>query len=524
METKLTTTGRWLALSAAMLGWMFDGLEMGLFPLAARPALQEVLFAASDAENNIDATTISAEEKSRREGLVGSWFGIMTAGFLVGAATGGVLFGWLGDRLGRVRAMALSVLVYALFSGLCGFANSASMLFLWRFIASLGMGGEWALGVALVMELWPANSRGWLAGLIGAAANVGFVLIAIVSMGLNEFVGSLESLLLTIGVSESYTLKLTANHGWRLLMLFGAAPALLTFFIRVFVPESERWLEEQTKGSTSHWATSDLLGVLIGSMGPLGMIYLWATPEVSWLIRFGASVPLLGLAIAGYIYPVRRYLQRAGLQAAAGDTSLQAVGGTSVIRMMLIGAALSGIALMGSWGSLQWAAPWAGQLAEQQGGVIHAREWTQIVIGIGAIVGTILAAVTGHLYGRRLTYVAMCILSLASILAFYQLNDAYGTMFLMTAFIAGATTASFYGWLPLYLPELFPTKVRATGQGFSFNFGRILAAAGSLQTGALMAQFDGSYPEACSIMAFIYLIGVGVIWLAPETRGLGLPK
>jgi hypothetical protein len=93
----------------------------------------------------------------------------------------------------------------------------------------------------------------------------------------------------------------------------------------------------------------------------------------------------------------------------------------------------------------------------------------------------------------------------------------------VTVFIAGAFTASFYGWLPLYLPELFPTVVRATGQGFGFNFGRILAAIGALQTGNLMSALGGSYPQACTIMSLIYIVGILVIWLAPETRGKPLP-
>jgi hypothetical protein len=93
--------------------------------------------------------------------------------FLVGAATGGVLFGWLGDRIGRVRAMSLSVITYAVFTGLCGLAAAPWQIAILRFIAALGMGGEWSLGVALVMEVWPNRSRGLMAGLIGAAANVG---------------------------------------------------------------------------------------------------------------------------------------------------------------------------------------------------------------------------------------------------------------------------------------------------------------------------------------------------------------
>ncbi|HUY90345.1 MAG TPA: MFS transporter, partial [Pirellulales bacterium] len=96
---------------------------------------------------------------------------------------------------------------------------------------------------------------------------------------------------------------------------------------------------------------------------------------------------------------------------------------------------------------------------------------------------------------------------------------------LVSVFVAGGCTASFYGWLPLYLPELFRTSVRATGQGFSFNFGRILAAVGSLQTGYLMENvFEGSFPKACSVTSLIYVVGMVVIWFAPETRGKPLPE
>src|SRR6187200_596848 len=119
-ETRTSNFGKWMALTAALLGWLFDGLEMGLFPLVQKSALDELV-------------------DSKHQTL---WIGIITSLFLVGAATGGVLFGWLGDRFGRVRAMMLSVLTYALVSGLCGFATSAWQIGALRFIASLGMGGE----------------------------------------------------------------------------------------------------------------------------------------------------------------------------------------------------------------------------------------------------------------------------------------------------------------------------------------------------------------------------------------------
>jgi MFS family permease len=136
----------------------------------------------------------------------------------------------------------------------------------------------------------------------------------------------------------------------------------------------------------------------------------------------------------------------------------------------------------------------------------------------------------GDWLGRRLTYLLLCIAALASALAFFQLNTSYGGWFLVSVFLAGGLTAAFYGWLPLYLPELFPTKLRATGQGFSFNFGRIIAAVGALQTGNLMVLLAGAdaqagkYPQACSIMSLIYLVGMGIIWLAPETKGQPLPE
>src|SRR5438874_3312782 len=208
-DDQAANRGRWLALAAGLLGWMFDGLEMGLFPLVARPALMDLLQLTDDQ-------------------VIGGWFAVATASFLVGAATGGVLFGWLGDRIGRVRAMTLSVLTYAVFSGLCAFAATAWQITALRFCSALGMGGEWSLGVALVMEIWPERSRALLAGLIGAAANVGFLLIALVGLGLTAMLQQTQSGLSALGLPDDWVHTLTAHNGWRLLMLFGAAPAVLT--------------------------------------------------------------------------------------------------------------------------------------------------------------------------------------------------------------------------------------------------------------------------------------------------------
>lgn len=403
-----------LTLIAALLGWMFDGLEMGLFPLVARPALSQMANGAVD------------------DGFIGHWMGIVTAAFLLGAAVGGLGFGWLGDRVGRVRALSLSVLCYSVFTGLAYFATEPWHLAVTRFCAALGMGGEWSLGVALVMEVWPEKFRPMLSGVIGAAANAGFALIALV------------------GLFFSVTV-----HSWRWVVLVGALPALLTLFIRQFVPESEKW---------QHAAAA-------------------------------TAVPAK---------PVREIFAP-GLR-----------------RVTLLATGLTAIVLIGTWGTVQWIPLWADQLTG--GAQPQAKAWAGLVAGLGAITGCLGGAWAGGKFGRRPTYFGMCLGSLLSCALLFRGSFSYGAGFLLLTFVVGAMTASFFGWLPLYLPELFPTRVRATAQGLAYNAGRVLAAAGALQMGALMRQFNGSYAQAGAVITLIYAIGLGLIWFAPETKGRTLPE
>jgi len=490
--------GQWMALAIALLGWMFDGYEMGLFPLIGGPALASLLgpAAATDAPK---------------------WFGAIMAMFLVGAATGGVLFGWLGDRIGRKRAMALSIFTYAVFTGLCGLAAQVWQIAALRFVASLGMGGEWSLGVALVNEIWPGKSRAVIAGLIGAAANVGILAVGVLSIGLHTFIGSVQTVLLAVGLPQAWVTFLLANSGWRFLMISGAFPASLVVLVIPFVPESRRWEDEKARGATSHWASDDLYGILIGCLATLAIVWSWSPIGVRPAAAALVTLVGLGVALAGFLLPARRYLDRA---AAAGDILPGAK--RQILKYMLLGAGLAGVVQLGTWGSIQWAAFWAFQLEPNPARL--AKEYTQITLSVAAIAGTIIAALAAMRFGRRITYAVMCAGSIASALLLYQANHEFNGFFLFCIFLAGGMTASFYGWFPLYLPELFPTAVRATGQGFAFNFGRILAAIGGLQTAALMALFDGSFPKAGSVLTLFYLVGLAIIWLGPETKGKPLPS
>ncbi len=434
------TRGQWLALTAALLGWMFDGFEMGIFPLVARPALVEVLGLSDQARAAVTSAdeSVRGEAKRKVDRAVGLWNGRITAVFLVGAAFGGWFFGWLGDRVGRVRAMALSVLTYALFTGVCGLAQDPLQLMAVRFVAALGMGGEWSLGVALVMESWPPRSRPVLAGLIGASANVGFVLTTIPVMAV-----------------EGAGLSLEAG-GWRWVLGVCAFPALLTFLLRLFVPESEKWLHA---------------------------------------VQTGPRARLVDIFAPG------------------------------VRSRTALGAVLGSVALIATWGAVQWIPVWVRSVTGNQQ-LVNA---VQIASGIGAVVGTLVGAMLGQVLDRRVTYFGLCLGSLVICAVLFRLDfgitAGLSPVFLGVVFLTGALTASFYGWLPLYLPELFPTRVRATGQGFSYNFGRIIAAAGAIGMGVLVQEvFGGSYAAAAATISLIYLVGMSAIWLAPETRGKPLPE
>jgi MFS family permease len=433
------TRGQWLALTAALLGWMFDGFEMGIFPLVARPAFIDVLDLSEDNAIAIrePANEQTTQARARVDQAVGFWNGIINAAFLVGAALGGWLFGWLGDRLGRVRAMALSILTYAVFTGMCGLAQDRYQLIALRFVAALGMGGEWALGVALVMESWGARARPLLAGLIGAAANLGFFLTGPLVMAVQAF-----------GVS-------VADGGWRLVLGICAFPAALTFLLLAFVPESEKWQQAARSG-----------------------------PRVSLVEIFAPSLR----------------------------------------SRTLIGAALSGVALIVTWGLVQWIPLWITQLTGRQ----QMANYAQMAGGLGAVAGGLFGAFLGRSLGRRPAYFLLCVGSVlvCSYLFRWHLEIAgeVDWRLFVVVFLTGGLTASFYGWIPLYLPELFPTRVRATAQGFAYNSGRIIAAAGTVSMGLLMQNvFSGDYARAGATICLVYLAGMFLIWLAPETRGQPLP-
>jgi SHS family sialic acid transporter-like MFS transporter len=239
----------------------------------------------------------------------------------------------------------------------------------------------------------------------------------------------------------------------------------------------------------------------------------------SWVLRISVTVIGLAAVTVCFLFPARQYLTRNGLPTAERRKTL---------GRMLLAAGLSGVPLLATWGGVMWVYNWVDVLTTdpvtKQSLNPDAKPITQAASAFGAAVGCVIAAWLGGFVGRKPAYAILCVCSAATLYGFYTLNTAFGTTFVLSAGLVGLVTASFYGWLPLYLPELFRTGMRATGQGFGFNFGRILAAVGSLQTGALLKAFDNDYARACSVAAGVYVIGLVLICFAPETKGRALPE
>jgi MFS family permease len=264
---------QWKSGTAAWLGWLFDGLEIHLYTLVATPLVVRLL-------GGVDSADPAIKEKSA----------YIQAAFLVGWALGGAFFGRLGDRLGRRAALSLTILTYALCTGLCAAAQTWWQLMLFRFLAALGIGGEWAVGAALLAETWPAAWRPWLSAVLQTSVNLGILVAA-------AFVALLSYL--PHPVSE------------RWVFLIGVAPALIVFWIRRQVPESDAWRRAASAGAPPP-RLPDLF------RGPVAPVTLNT-----------AAVCALGLSgwwLVQFWHPqhLRRLLEAAGTPAAEATRSVSA--------------------------------------------------------------------------------------------------------------------------------------------------------------------------------------------------------
>jgi MFS family permease len=419
-----TTRYQWLVLFVAWLGWVFDSMDATIYALVLHPALHELLSGPGGAPASTET--------------IGRYGGIIFSIFLIGWAVGGVWFGLLADRFGRTKTLMVTILIYAVFTGLAALSATWWQLAIYRFLTALGIGGEWAAGAALVAEVWPESKRAQVAGVLQSAWAAGFLLAAAINLAMKD-------------------------HGWRGVFLVGVAPALVALLVRLCLKEPERWLAARVRAQET-----------------------------------GVS-------------------QR---------PSLRELFSPALRRATLTGSGLAFVAVFGLWGATNWTPTLIRTLPDLAGldsaTLASLVSYATILLNVGALAGYLLFGPLANRFGRRPVFAFMCVGSLVMLPVTFLTPRAYPQVLLLLPLLGFFNNGIFSGF-PIYLPELYPTRIRATGAGFCFNIGRVLASAGPALSGVLVAAL-GSFGRAASAMALIYLVGLLILPFALETKGKPLPE
>jgi MFS family permease len=426
----------WFVLVVASMGWMFDTMAQQLFNLARRPAMAELLGGgASSAEISNQA-------------------GIATTIFLIGWGLGGILGGILGDRIGRAKTMMVTILSYTLFTGLSYFSTGVFDFNLYRFLCGFGVGGQFAVGVAMVAEVVPQRARPYALGMVQAASALGNMLAAVIGIALGQ-------------MEQSGSVA----NAWRYMFLAGALPAPLAIVVFKKLKEPESWLkaraEKKKMGSFAdlfsdpRWRKNAIVGMLLSSAGVVGL----------WGIGF-------------FSYDLLR----------------------TVLEPEFKAQGLSGALLAGK------ITTWTGI--------------TSLFQNLGCFFGIYAFTYLTHYTGRKKAFaISFVAAMLMTAYTFWNLNALSGVFWMIP--LMGFAQLSLFGGYAIYLPELFPTRLRSTGTSFCYNVGRLAAAAGPLTLGVLTSKvFHG--PDAMRYagvtLCAVFLVGLIALPFAPETKGQPLPE
>ncbi len=451
---KLLNRYHWFVFIVAALGWVFDCLDQQLFNLARVPAMRELLV--------VDGQAATKE-------MIAAYGGYATSIFLIGWATGGLFFGILGDRVGRAKTMMVTILLYSVFTGLSALSTGFWDFAFYRFLTGLGVGGEFAVGVALVAEVMPERARPYALGMLQALSAIGNITAAFIAMALGYAAEGAAS-----GAVEGQTVWLAENY-WRIMFVVGIFPALLVVLVRRKLKEPERWQHSVAEGgqkkragsyaelfSDPRWRRNALVGLVLAFTGVIGL----------WGIGF-FSIDLIQSVF-------RKHFEEQGF-------SPDEIKGKVTL--------------------------WAGI--------------TSVMINVGAFFGmNAFSWVTG-IIGRRPAFAIFFVLAGASTAMVFLELDKFSEVFWMIP-IMGFCQLALFGGYAIYFPELFPTHLRSTGTSFCYNVGRFVAASGPLALGLLTSVVFKDYPEpmryAGVTMCSVFVLGLLVLPFAPETKGQPLPE
>jgi len=439
------TPYHWFVFSMASLAWLFDCLDQQLFILARNFAMESLL------------------PPGMNPGTYGTY---ATAIFVAGWATGGLIFGAMGDRIGRAKTLTLTVLMYSVFTGLSALSKGWIDFAIYRFITGLGVGGVFGLAVALIADGLPDRSRPGALGTLQALSAVGNITAGLISM----WVGGLVA-----------TKAIQPDWSWKIMFLIGALPAFLCVFLQMRLKEPEKWVKAREAGRVA--------GVKFGSYASLFGDARWRGPAIFGMILSVAGV--IGLWGIGFFAP-------------------ELVG--PVIERSLREQNLPVAEIAGA------KARWIGI--------------NSIVQNLGAFVGMLAMTKLAQRTGRKPAFAIAFVLALVATVGFFQLFNGKGDIW-MSAVMGGCQLALFAGFA-IYLPELFPIRLRSTGTSFCYNVGRFIAAFGILQTASIKAWASAgavtpeakidAFRNAATYMSVIFLLGLVALFFLPETKGRPMPE
>ncbi len=441
---------------AAWLGWLFDGLDMHLYGLVAGVFVMQLLDASSPADAMV-------KEKS-------SW---IQGAFLIGWALGGGFFGRLGDKIGRSRSLSLTILTYACFTGLSFFAQTWWQLLIFRFVAALGIGGEWAVGSSLLSETWPKKWRPWMAAVLQTGVNLG-VLLACVTVYAGASTSVQDALKQAVHWFTATPPPWLEQVYPRAIFLVGVLPALMVFWIRRHVPEPAEWAAAKSRARGVEPGIADLFRGRVRRTTLLTIVVCASGLTAWWAFMFWHSQHLRNLpdlAAAKQVEYARLF-----------NTAGAAPGGPEAVK-------------------------WVAAAKEK---VVSTAFF---VVISASILGNFFAAGLARRFGYRHS-IAICYAGffLAMLLTFIQPRGHESLVwfwFPLVGFFSGV-----FGLFTMYLPPLFPTLLRTTGAGFCYNIGRIASAGGVIFSGTLSS--GGDFKKTLIFASFLFLPGLCVALLLPE--------
>ncbi len=442
------TAYQWWVFFVGAMAWLFDCMDQRLFSMVRSPALAQLMHLPEKSKEVVDVGTYA------------------TAAMMIGWAVGGLFFGVVGDRWGRVKTLSASILVYSLFTGLCGLALSWWDFCLYRFLMGCGIGGAFAAAATLVAETMPEHSRSTCLGLFSALSVLGNMIgLAIGSQVFDPNRAYWAGMIGEQGVS-----------GWRLAFFVGALPAMLIVVVLQTLRESQQWqqarktagenLERQLGDLRSmfgdrRWRTNTIVAVCMATAGIVGVwgVAFWTPELINYALTPRGGLPSLSEAEAGRV----------------------------------------------------------------QQEITNVKFYGSLFQDMGGFLGIALFAPISNRIGRRRTFAGAFIISFILVgYVFLTLSSAQEAYVMLP--IMGFFNLSVMGGFVVYFPEIFPTRLRSTGTAFGYNVARLSAAAVMLLSNQIRVAVEAMnigdpFRVGAVIVSGIYFLGLLILVWAPETRG-----